>query len=119
MICITVTESDGEYISVESNGHAGYAEEGQDIICAAVSALIVNTVNSVETLTEDLIISEAGDGYVYFSFPNGYSESTALLMITSFSLILVNDNFFAFTVSNYRCGYRQQYTEVKIEKINA
>ena len=56
MICITVTESDGEYISVESNGHAGYAEEGQDIICAAVSALIVNTVNSVETLTEDLII---------------------------------------------------------------
>ena len=32
----------------------------QDIICAAVSALIVNTVNSVETLTEDLIISEAG-----------------------------------------------------------
>ena len=49
MICITVTESDGEYISVESNGHAGYAEEGQDIICAAVSALIVNTVNSVET----------------------------------------------------------------------
>ena len=59
MICITVTESDGEYISVESNGHAGYAEEGQDIICAAVSALIVNTVNSVETLTEDLIISEA------------------------------------------------------------
>ena len=51
---------------MESNGHAGYAEEGQDIICAAVSALIVNTVNSVETLTEDLIISEAGDGYVYF-----------------------------------------------------
>ena len=57
MICITVTESDGEYISVESNGHADYAEKGQDIICAAVSALIVNTVNSVETLTEDLIIS--------------------------------------------------------------
>ena len=79
MICITVTESDGEYISVESNGHADYAEKGQDIICAAVSALIVNTVNSVETLTEDLIICEAGDGYVYFSFPNGYSESTAHL----------------------------------------
>ena len=66
MICITVTESDGEYISVESNGHADYAEKGQDIICAAVSALIVNTVNSVETLTEDLIISEAGEIRVFF-----------------------------------------------------
>ena len=67
MICITVTESDGEYISVESNGHAGYAEEGQDIICAAVSALIVNTVNSVETLTEDLIISEEMDTCIFHS----------------------------------------------------
>ena len=59
--------------------------KGRDIICAAVSALIVNTVNSVETLTEDLIISEAGDGYVYFSFPNGYSESTALLVKITFA----------------------------------
>ena len=50
MICITVTESDGEYISVESDGHAGYAEEGQDIICAAVSALVTMaeaTINDV------------------------------------------------------------------------
>ena len=30
---------------------------------------------------------------------------TVLLVIAGFSLILVNDNFFAFTVSNYRCGY--------------
>ena len=40
MICSNrIQRSDGEYIgSVESNGHAGYAEEGQDIVCAAVSA---------------------------------------------------------------------------------
>jgi len=104
MICITVTESDGEYISVESNGHAGYAEEGQDIICAAVSALIVNTVNSVETLTEDLIISEAGD--VYFSFPNGYSESTALLVK---SLLL--------GLESIRRDYGAQYLEIAFKEV--
>ena len=104
MICITVTESDGEYISVESN--AGYAEEGQDIICAAVSALIVNTVNSVETLTEDLIISEAGDGYVYFSFPNGYSESTALLVK---SLLL--------GLESIRRDYGAQYLEIAFKEV--
>ena len=106
MICITVTESDGEYISVESNGHAGYAEEGQDIICAAVSALIVNTVNSVETLTEDLIISKAGDGYVYFSFPNGYSESTALLVK---SLLL--------GLESIRRDYGAQYLEIAFKEV--
>ena len=99
MICITVTESDGEYISVESNGHAGYAEEGQDIICAAVSALIVNTVNSVETLTEDLIISEAGDGY-------GYSESTALLVK---SLLL--------GLESIRRDYGAQYLEIAFKEV--
>ena len=102
MICITVTESDGEYISVESNGHAGYAEEGQDII----SALIVNTVNSVETLTEDLIISEAGDGYVYFSFPNGYSESTALLVKSLF-----------LGLESIRRDYGAQYLEIAFKEV--
>ncbi|SIS63665.1 ribosomal-processing cysteine protease Prp [Alicyclobacillus vulcanalis] len=29
-------------------GHAGYAEAGQDIVCAAVSVLVYNFVNSAE-----------------------------------------------------------------------
>ena len=107
MICITVTESDGEYISVESNGHAGYAEEGQDIICAAVSALIVNTVNSVETLTEDLIISEAGDGYVVlFHSRMGILESTALLVK---SLLL--------GLESIRRDYGAQYLEIAFKEV--
>lgn len=69
MIRITVTQKDGAYVSVESEGHADYAEEGQDIICSAVSALIVNAVNSIETFTEDRILCESDDGYVYFSLP--------------------------------------------------
>ena len=32
----------------ELNGHAGYAEYGQDIVCAAVSALSISAVNGLE-----------------------------------------------------------------------
>ena len=106
MINITVKKRKGSYLDFLSKGHAGYAEEGQDIICAAVSALIVNTVNSVETLTEDLIISEAGDGYVYFSFPNGYSESTALLVK---SLLL--------GLESIRRDYGAQYLEIAFKEV--
>lgn len=35
------------------SGHAGYDEAGKDIICSAVSALAINTVNSIEELTDD------------------------------------------------------------------
>ena len=35
------------------SGHAGYAEKGHDIFCAAVSILIYNLQNSIESLTDD------------------------------------------------------------------
>lgn len=34
-------------------GHAGYADEGYDIICSAVSAIVLTTVNSIDELTKD------------------------------------------------------------------
>ena len=36
-------------------GHAGYAEPGKDIVCAAVSALVQAFIASVEELTQDKI----------------------------------------------------------------
>lgn len=36
-------------------GHAGYAPHGQDIVCAAVSALVQTFIASVEELTADEI----------------------------------------------------------------
>ena len=53
MITVTVSKKNNSYISFTSKGHAGYAEEGYDIICAAVSALVINTVNSLDQLTKD------------------------------------------------------------------
>ncbi len=35
-----------------SEGHSGYAEEGEDIVCAGISVLVINTINSIEKLTE-------------------------------------------------------------------
>ena len=34
-------------------GHAGYADAGEDIVCAAVSALVINTINSIEAFTDE------------------------------------------------------------------
>ncbi len=36
-------------------GHSGYSKYGEDIVCAAVSALAINTVNSIQELTNDVI----------------------------------------------------------------
>ncbi|MCD8207455.1 MAG: ribosomal-processing cysteine protease Prp [Bacteroidales bacterium] len=50
MINISVRED-----NIEVTGHAGYADPGSDIVCAAVSALWQTLIESVESLTDDIL----------------------------------------------------------------
>ncbi len=83
MISITVFENQAkEYTAFQCIGHAGYAEHGQDIVCAAVSALVINTINSVECLVSDEcdLTTEQESGLIDFSLKDGYSEESLLLI---------------------------------------
>ena len=80
MIAVTVEKNAGRYASFRSKGHAGYADEGYDIICAAVSALIISTVNSLETFTHDQVRVKEHDGFVDMRFPPEQSDEARLLM---------------------------------------
>ena len=66
MITVTIYQIRMTVMQVfEVVGHAGYAEEGYDIICAAVSVLVVNAVNSIETFTDDTFAdADEDDGIV-------------------------------------------------------
>ena len=48
MITITVFKHQDQYRGFRSSGHAGYAERGHDIVCAAVSALVQVFITSVD-----------------------------------------------------------------------
>ena len=81
MITVEIRKSNGEYTGFSSKGHAGYAEAGFDIICAAVSALTVNTINSIEKFTDDAFKAEAKDGMLRWKFTEfPLSKETNLLM---------------------------------------
>ena len=67
MITIKVRKKDGSYEEFISKGHAGYAEAGQDIVCAAVSALIITTVNSLEKFTVTSFDVKENDGFCFHS----------------------------------------------------
>ena len=80
MIKITVYRRLNQLTGFRSEGHAGYAEEGYDIICAAVSVLSVNTVNSIEEFTEDEMDVISGDGLIELKLDGSLSEEGQLLM---------------------------------------
>ena len=108
MITFTVWKSGHQYKGFEGAGHAGYAEEGSDIICAAVSALAVNTINAIEQFTEDPFeVEEAEDGgLLRIRFSEVPDEKTQLLMD---SLVL--------GIGNIEAEYGNEYITLLLEEV--
>lgn len=79
MISITVLKHSDSYRGICISGHAEYADEGKDIVCAAVSALSINLANSIDTLTEDEIEVTQEDGLLIINFAEDLSEQGRLL----------------------------------------
>lgn len=82
------------------DGHAGYAETGNDIICAAVSALAQGLIHSLKALTEDRISYQIRDGHIDLKYEN-LSEQGRLLI----------DSFFI-AVSDTQITYGDRYVKI-------
>ena len=89
MINVTIfKDSSDVYRGFSLVGHAGYAESGSDIVCAAVSMLATNTVNSIEALTKDKISYNVDEktGLLTMSFSDKDISAEAKLLADSFIL---------------------------------
>lgn len=57
MITVTFFKSDDLICGFKVSGHSGYADEGQDIVCSAVSSatyMAVNTITDIQHLSADV-----------------------------------------------------------------
>ena len=43
----------GDIFGLQVKGHAGFGVRGTDVVCASVSILVINTINSIQKLTSD------------------------------------------------------------------
>ena len=48
MTTITFYKSEGHYYGFEEQGHTGYGESGEDILCSALSAMTMLIINAIE-----------------------------------------------------------------------
>ena len=53
--------SDGALLGYRANGHSGYAEEGADIVCAAISALTQTTLNGLKNVLKAPVMFDQDD----------------------------------------------------------
>lgn len=65
---------------IRIRGHSGYAPPGQDIVCAAVSALTDTLAASLEELTADVDQIDLRSGEAVITLNNGISEKGRALV---------------------------------------
>lgn len=107
MITVEIKKSGNDYVTFSCRGHADYAEEGYDIICAAVSVLCVNTVNALERFTGDSFEGSADDGDISWEFTEfPLSKESVLLMDT---LIM--------GLESIRDSYGKKYIKIKEKRL--
>ena len=88
MIDVTVREN-----RLTVSGHAGYAARGEDIICAAVTALSGTLVKSLEDLTDDKIEYDIELGWVDIKYRDLSEKAKALVDSFFIGICIVTDEF--------------------------
>ena len=93
MTNVTYHTVEDRIIGFDAQGHSGYGEEGEDIVCAAVTSavrLVEATVNDVMGLCASVKVREK-DATISFRLPGGLSapaESTCQNLLTGLMVYL-------------------------------
>lgn len=108
MTHITVKKTENRYI-LHVEGHAGYAEYGKDIVCAAVSILTYTWINELELLKEngsvENVVFQEEDGKIKvgFEIDKNKSEDEQKAVLTAFETILTGFCTLEKNFSDYVC----------------
>ncbi len=90
-------------------GHAGYAKSGKpDILCAAISALTIGTVNCLDELAGERIkvTQDERTGFLKCDFESSLQEKSTFLL-----------DSMVFNLENLSREYGKRYLQVKYEEV--
>ena len=79
MTTVTFLTEESRIIGFDAIGHSGWAEEGNDIVCAGITSairLVDATINTVMGLCASVKVNES-DGSIIFRLSGGLSQTTA------------------------------------------
>ena len=86
MISIEIfRDRDGNILGLRSRGHADYAESGSDVVCAAVSMLVINSLNAIEKFSSTgvkLNDKDQEEGVIDVNFTDLPDEKAEIILDT-------------------------------------
>ncbi len=108
MTKIIIYKSKKSYSGFKCFGHAGYDEYSKDIVCASISVLVINTINSIEKFTSDSlnVTTDEKSGLITCKFVGDVSSDTILLM-----------NAMILGLTEIKKQYGKTYIDLKFEEV--
>lgn len=88
MIRAGFVKKDGRYQSFVVSGHAGYAQSGSDIVCAAVSSAVQLTANAVTDVAGIKAKVQVNEDNIALTLPEGCESDAGELIISALYLHL-------------------------------
>ncbi len=92
MTTITFHSEEGRLLGFQAAGHSGYADAGEDILCAAISSavtLVECALNDVLALAATVKISEE-DASLSLRLPGGLDEGSEQLSQTLLAALMLH-----------------------------
>ena len=65
MTTVTLFHDSGALVGFQAEGHSGYAQAGEDVVCSAISALTTAAANGLTEILGLCPAIEAEDGFLY------------------------------------------------------
>ncbi|MBO8424165.1 MAG: ribosomal-processing cysteine protease Prp [Firmicutes bacterium] len=93
MTTIRIFRTEGHITAVTVEGHTGYAEEGSDIVCAAVSALTQGALLGIREVAGIGAESRVSDGRLTFRLKEHNEKSDAILETMRLALLDVTKGY--------------------------
>ena len=83
MIRVKLTERQGQITCLQTEGHAGYAEMGQDLVCAGVSCITIGINNALDELAAGSFQTEMREGFLKIRLLDTENPNAQLLLRTA------------------------------------
>ncbi|MBC1897769.1 ribosomal-processing cysteine protease Prp [Listeria booriae] len=80
MIHADFIRRDEQIVAFEMDGHANFAEQGADLVCAGATSIAFGMVNAISEKMGIEPVMEEDDGYLYYSVPEDL-ESNEVVQI--------------------------------------
>ncbi len=74
-------------------GHAERSQNGQDIVCAAISALTCNLINSLQSLSHDIIHAKTSSGETIIEWQHLSDKGRLLVDSWFLGLVAINQEY--------------------------